>query len=111
MAVLKMLKRILCKNIATCGSRFVGILGPLTIPPLQIATLYYFWQDYARVVDKRYCSCSCWDTVFKGKRKTARRDAAMIREDSSNLDFSRRIIRVWHRSLQAHVLQRHLEHA
>lgn len=68
MAVLKMLRRILCKNIATCGSRFVGILGPLTIPPLQIATLYYFWQDYARVVDKRYCSCSCWDTVFKGNK-------------------------------------------
>ncbi|KAL0123141.1 hypothetical protein PUN28_007639 [Cardiocondyla obscurior] len=66
MALLKMLKNILCKNIATSGSRFVGILGPLTIPPLQIATLYYFWQDYSRVVDKRYCSCSCWDTVFKG---------------------------------------------
>ncbi|XP_070168707.1 uncharacterized protein [Polyergus mexicanus] len=66
MAILKMLKRIMCKNIATCGSRFVGIMGPLTIPPLQIATLYYFWQDYSRVVDKRYCSCSCWDTVFKG---------------------------------------------
>ncbi|XP_011876615.1 PREDICTED: uncharacterized protein LOC105566859 [Vollenhovia emeryi] len=66
MASLKMLKRALCKNIATSGARFVGIIGPLTIPPLQIATLYYFWQDYSRVVDKRYCSCSCWDTVFKG---------------------------------------------
>ncbi|XP_011049339.1 PREDICTED: uncharacterized protein LOC105143052 isoform X2 [Acromyrmex echinatior] len=66
MAILKMLKRTLCRNIATSGSRFVGIIGPLTIPPLQIAILYYFWQDYSRVVDKRYCSCSCWDTVFKG---------------------------------------------
>ncbi|XP_011696136.1 PREDICTED: uncharacterized protein LOC105454891 [Wasmannia auropunctata] len=66
MALLKMLKRTLCRNIATSGSRFVGMIGPLTIPPLQIAILYYFWQDYSRVVDKRYCSCSCWDTVFKG---------------------------------------------
>ncbi|XP_011161196.1 uncharacterized protein LOC105196788 [Solenopsis invicta] len=66
MALLKMLKRALCKNITTSGSRFMGIIGPLTIPPLQIVTLYYFWQDYSRVVDKRYCSCSCWDTVFKG---------------------------------------------
>lgn len=106
MALFKMLKRVMCKNIATTGSRLVGILGPLTIPPLQIATLYYFWQDYSRIVDKRYCSCSCWDTVFKGNKhfKT-------FHEYATNSNFVCRLIRIWYRSLQTHVLQRHLKHA
>lgn len=44
-----------------------GTLGPALIPPAHIAILYYFWQNYSRNVDHRFCSCSCWDTVFKGK--------------------------------------------
>lgn len=43
-----------------------GILGPIILPPLHIYILYHFWHQYTHRVDRHYCTCSCWDTVFKG---------------------------------------------
>lgn len=50
-------------------SRIIGCVASALIPPIHIATLYYFWHQFSRRVDRRYCSCSCWDTVFKGINK------------------------------------------
>lgn len=39
---------------------------PAIIVPLHIFLLWNFWSSSSRNVDKRFCSCSCWDNVFKG---------------------------------------------
>lgn len=53
-----------------CFPYVCGIIASAFIPPIHITILYHFWKNYSRNVDQRFCSCSCWDTVFKGTYET-----------------------------------------
>ncbi|KAK7789291.1 hypothetical protein R5R35_006928 [Gryllus longicercus] len=47
-------------------ARIFGALVPILAPPIHIFILYYFWKTFHMRVDRNFCTCSCWDTVFKG---------------------------------------------
>ena len=39
---------------------------PVLIPTVQFGYIYNLWSRYNKPVSREHCSCSCWDTVFKG---------------------------------------------
>ena len=43
---------------------------PILIPVVQFGLVYRLWDQFNQPVDKKLCSCSCWDTVFKGPYET-----------------------------------------
>lgn len=47
-------------------SYIVGALGPIILPFVHLGIIYQLWNKYNRVVDRHTCTCSCWDTAFKG---------------------------------------------
>ncbi|KAF4516943.1 hypothetical protein B566_EDAN005544 [Ephemera danica] len=51
-------------------ARLCGGLLPAVLPPLHMAVLATYWKQYARRVDRRACTCGCWDTIFKGTYET-----------------------------------------
>ena len=49
-------------------SAFLGIITPVILPCIHFAVYNHLWGDkYNYVVNKNNCTCSCWDTIFKGK--------------------------------------------
>jgi len=44
----------------------LAVLLPLCIPVIQMNLFSHLWKQYNRVINRKTCSCSCWDTVFKG---------------------------------------------
>ena len=39
---------------------------PIIIPAVQFGYIFNIWSKYNKPVNRNLCSCSCWDTVFKG---------------------------------------------
>lgn len=46
----------------------LGAIGPIAIPVGHIIIFSIVWHGYTLKVDQNFCTCSCWDTVFKGNR-------------------------------------------
>ena len=42
---------------------------PVLIPTLQFGLIFKLWDQYNKPVNRDFCQCSCWDTVFKGIQK------------------------------------------
>ncbi|XP_015367830.1 PREDICTED: uncharacterized protein LOC107164495 isoform X2 [Diuraphis noxia] len=53
-------------NVASKKSQCIALLVPVFLPALHIMILEKFWSDFNVNVNKEHCTCSCWDTVFKG---------------------------------------------
>lgn len=43
-----------------------GFLIPILVPFFHFGIVSHLWDEFNYKVDIRGCSCSCWDTVFKG---------------------------------------------
>jgi len=53
-------------NVASKKSQCIALLVPVFLPAIHILILEKYWSDFNVNVNKEHCTCSCWDTVFKG---------------------------------------------
>lgn len=44
----------------------LGFLVPVLLPFVHLGIISHLWDEFNYKVDRRGCSCSCWDTIFKG---------------------------------------------
>jgi hypothetical protein len=75
---------------------------PVLIPALQFGVVFRLWDQYNKPVNRDYCQCSCWDTVFKGREWNM--ESAV--NGATNSRFLSRL-RNRRGFIQARVLQRH----
>ncbi|XP_047488332.1 uncharacterized protein LOC125038779 [Penaeus chinensis] len=43
-----------------------GFLIPVLLPFFHLGIISHLWDEFNYKVDRKGCSCSCWDTIFKG---------------------------------------------
>lgn len=51
---------------ATFLGVFIGFSVPIFIPFIHFGVISHLWDEFNYKVDKLGCTCSCWDTIFKG---------------------------------------------
>ncbi|UYV81959.1 hypothetical protein LAZ67_21000229 [Cordylochernes scorpioides] len=54
-------------TIVTCVA---ALLLPILLPLIHLGLVFRLWDRYLHTVDRDSCSCSCWDTGFKGIYET-----------------------------------------
>ena len=48
-------------------SLILAVIIPMLLPSIHLGIVSRLWDDFNYRVNKKDCSCSCWDTIFKGK--------------------------------------------
>ena len=54
------------EQIISALAPILAVTFPIVIPTTHIILFSHIWSDKSYKVDRQTCTCSCWDTVFKG---------------------------------------------
>ncbi|CAL8084640.1 unnamed protein product [Orchesella dallaii] len=49
---------------------FLAFSIPIIFPTVHMLIFHHLWGNLKTPVDTRHCTCSCWDTIFKGPYET-----------------------------------------